>query len=200
MNVFGALLGLWTVTTFGKKRLLLVGHSTMALIHAFVGTCIIIEFNLGVVLGICAFMLAYNSTSGPVSWGYAVETCPDIALGIVLLTLYSTVFVLSLTTETLMASPLQPQGVFFMFAGISVIAFVFFWCFLGETKGLTEMEKRSLYAPGQPWGRKLTQSEGKHQYDVTPIISTHRRRPAANSDQGLNKSTVDGSTDQALKY
>ena len=76
-----------------------------------------------------------------------------------ILTLYLTVLVLSLSTEPMMDSALQPQGVFFLFAFLSLCAFIFLYFYLGETRGLTNEQKKSLYCPGAPWGRKLKEGE-----------------------------------------
>ena len=56
-------------------------------------------------------------------------------------------------TETLMASPLKPEGVFILFGIFSMLAVGFEWVFVAETLGLSEREKKSLYTPGEPWGR-----------------------------------------------
>ena len=69
--------------------------------------------------------------------------------------LYFVILVLSLTTEPLMNSKLQPQGVFFLFSILSLIAFFFLYCYMGETMGLTKAEKKGLYVPGGERGRKL---------------------------------------------
>ena len=37
--------------------------------------------------------------------------------------------------------------------------------FVGETKGLTDAEKRSLFRPGKPYGRKLRPGEVYEQED-----------------------------------
>ena len=72
-----------------------------------------------------------------------------------ILVLYLTILALSLTTEPLMDSALQPLGVFFMFAIFSIIAAIFLYFFMGETMGLSKAEKKALYVPGGAWGRKL---------------------------------------------
>ena len=51
------------------------------------------------------FLLSYENTSGPVALLYATETTIDAALGICLLTLWGTVFVLSLVCPILMSDP-----------------------------------------------------------------------------------------------
>ena len=69
--------------------------------------------------------------------------------------LYLTILLLSLTTDPLMDSKLQPQGCFFMFSFFSFMAILFLYFFLGETMGLSKSEKKALYVPGGAWGRKL---------------------------------------------
>ena len=105
----------------------------------------ILAFDWGVLVGICLFIIIYELTSGPVAWMYAAETCCDMALGICMYTLYLVVFILSLVTEPLMNSKMQPQGVFFMFGIFSAIAAVFMYVYIKETKDLTDKEKKSLY-------------------------------------------------------
>ena len=131
----------------------------MTVIHFAIGTFIITGFNIGTLVGILAFLVVYQNSSGPIAYTYATETCCDIALGMCILVLYLTILLLSLTTNPLMDSALQPQGVFYMFAIFSFIATVFLYCYLGETRGLTKFEKKSLFVPGGPWGRKLKHGE-----------------------------------------
>ena len=171
-NFFASAASIWTINNIGRRRLLLVGHLAMTVIHAAIGTFIIIEFNAGVLLGICAFLVVYQNTSGPVSYTYATETCCDIALGMVILTLYAAILLLSLTTESMMNSALKSQGVFFLFAGVSLIAFVVIYFYLGETMGLSRAEKLGLYVPGGPWGRKLKPGEEFKSPMATPIKKT----------------------------
>ena len=64
-----------------------------------------------------------------------------------------------MVTESLMQSALKPQGVFFMFGFFSACAVVFEYFFVAETKGLSEREKKGLYYPGAPYGRKLRRNE-----------------------------------------
>ena len=75
------------------------------------------------------------------------------------MTLWSVVVVLSLITQPLMNSALQPEGVFFLFSGFSFIAFFFMYFFVPETRGLTEAEMKKLFYPGAKWGRKLRPGE-----------------------------------------
>ena len=69
------------------------------------------------------------------------------------------ILVESLVTESLMQSALKPHGVFFMFGFFSACAVIFEYFYVAETKGLSEREKKGLYCPGAPYGRKLERFE-----------------------------------------
>ena len=58
-----------------------------------------------------------------------------------------------------MQSAIKPQGVFFMFGFFSACAVVFEYFHVAETKDLSEREKKGLYCPGAPYGRKLEPME-----------------------------------------
>ena len=146
----------------------------MALAHFLIGLFIITGFNAGVLAGIAFFLFVYQNSSGPIAYQYATETCCDIGLGICILVLYFTILVLSLSTEPLMDSKLQPQGVFFLFAILSVIAFIFLYFYLGETMHLSKSEKKNLYVPGGEWGRKLKQDEVPY----SPFVTQQRKNGA----------------------
>lgn len=51
--------------------------------------------------------------------------------------------------KTLMNSALQPQGVFFLFGGITIIGFFFIWFFIKDTTGLSDKQKKNLYSKEQ---------------------------------------------------
>ena len=90
---------------------------------------------------------------------YVTEVCCDIALGMSTQVLWLVIFLQSLVTETLMKSSLTPPGVFFMLCLFSVIAAVFEYHYVAETKGCSEREKKSLYVPGARYGRDLRPGE-----------------------------------------
>jgi len=44
---------------------------------------------------------------------------------------------------------LGPSGVFFMFAGFSMVATLYMWVYVRETKGLSDKEKKEIYRYGK---------------------------------------------------
>ena len=159
INLIGAMTAIWTINHFGRRVLLLWGHATIALSHFMIGISIMVNWNAGVLIGICLFLFIYQNTSGPIAYQYATETVCDSALSACLTTLYLTVLFLSLVTNPLMESKLQSQGVFFLMGILSVFAFIYLYIYFGESMGLSRAEKKALYVPGAQWGRKLKPHE-----------------------------------------
>ncbi len=77
---------------------------------------------------------------------YAAETVIDIALGISILVLYGSAFILSVITPILMEDDMMgPSNVFFMLSGFSLFGALYTFCFIKETLGLTDKQKKTLY-------------------------------------------------------
>ena len=66
-----------------------------------------------------------------------------------------------------------------MFSIFSVAAVVFVYFFIAESRGLSDRDKKALYIPGAPFGRKL--HEGDRQLTHTPV-PTRRYKPVGISD------------------
>ena len=82
-------------------------------------------------------------TNAPVAWLYMTETLTDVALGFCILTLFSTIFVMSLVVPQIMT--LHPSYAFFMFSGFSLMAAIYIKIFIKETKGLSDKDKKMIY-------------------------------------------------------
>lgn len=112
-----------------------------------IGTFILIQFDVGIIVMLCVFMAIYQNTTGPVAWVYAAETMTDVGLGVALQVLYACIMVLSLVTEPLIDSSLHASGVFYLLAFFSFFGIFFVIIFFKETMGLTEKQKKSIYSP-----------------------------------------------------
>ena len=81
---------------------------------------------------------------------YCSEVAVDVVLGFVGFTGYFVIFLLTLSTEFMMDSEfLKPQGTFWLFGFISLIATVWFYLVVKETKHLNDKEKKTLYVPSK---------------------------------------------------
>lgn len=58
-NFSSSIVSLWTVNTFGRRILLILGHTGMTVVHFLIGVFIMINFDAGVLAGIAAFLFIY---------------------------------------------------------------------------------------------------------------------------------------------
>ena len=194
VNFVASIASIATVRAFGRRPLLIFGHVGVAVCHGLLGLFIVSGHGLAVLITMCLFMIIYQNTCEPVGQVYVTEVCSDIALGISTQVLWLVIFVESLITETLMKSSLTPQGVFFVCSCLSVVAAVWEYFYVAETKGCSEREKKSLYIPGARFGRKLGPGErathlersvsprGIHEYSPSDKKSLQHSTAAAYSD------------------
>ena len=164
VNTLSAGIGIYAMNAFGRRSLTLWGGIGIVLSHYAIGTCIIMQYNVGTLVMMCAFIFFYQNSSGPVAWVYAQETLTDAGLGATLNVLYGSIFVLSLATEPLMNSALHPSGVFFLLGTFGLMAVIFTIIWLKESKGLTEKEKKSLYVPFPPVEENFVRTQSHDVY------------------------------------
>ena len=136
------------VRLFGRRTLLLAGQLGMTLVHSGVAVFNIYGIDIGVITMVMVFMLIFQNSSGPIAWIYCSETTIDAGMGICLLSLWGTVFILSLVCPIIMdPSSLGPTPTFFIFGGMQFIGFFYVLIVMKETAGLTDREKKLLFTP-----------------------------------------------------
>ena len=59
VNFLAACVSVWTLDTFGRRTLLLLGHSGMTVTHLLIGLFIMTGFDAGVLGGIAVFLFLY---------------------------------------------------------------------------------------------------------------------------------------------
>lgn len=135
----------YLINKLPRRVLLWGGHIGMAVCHLLVGILTAAKSNGGVLTMIIMFMIIYVITNGPIIWLYVSEIVSDAALGFCLFVLWSFILLLSLVTSPLMKA-LTPQGVFWLFSVISLGGAWFTYYYAKETQGLSDKEKKTLYA------------------------------------------------------
>jgi hypothetical protein len=85
--------------------------------------------------------------NGAIVWVYTAEVVVDSALGLCIMVLWLFVLLLSLTTNYMMSGFLKSWGTFWLFGGLQLIGGVYCLIFIKETAGLTDKQKKYLYAP-----------------------------------------------------
>lgn len=128
-----------------RRSLLITGHILIAICHILVGAFAAGSSNTGVITMIIIFMIVYVITNGPIIWLYVGEIVVDAGLGFCLFVLWMLILLLSLFTNLLM-DIFTPAGVFWIFGVISAVGAWFMFKYAKETTGLSDKEKKELYA------------------------------------------------------
>ena len=142
---FGALMAIFPARYFGRKTLVCAGHCAMGIFLILVGYFAYKLYNNAALAFIMLFLVTYQMTDGSITYMYVAEVVSDGALGFCFLTLKGTALIISLTTEYIMNSALHPYGAFWLYGGLATCGAVFLFTFMRETRGLSDLQKKSLY-------------------------------------------------------
>ena len=97
------------------------------------------------------------ATAGPANYIYLAETCTDSALAVVIFINNFWALFENMTTEQFNA--ISPYFVFCFYGALTFLSVFFIYFYVGETKGLSEKEKKEIFMPGATWGRNLAYGE-----------------------------------------
>lgn len=147
INVLFTLVAIKYVDKWGRRTLLLIGSSGMAVCLAIVGSAFYFGFAEGylVLIAILAYIAFFAISLGPLAFVVISEIFSNrnrgTAMSICILFLWSAVYVVSQTFPVLLAS-IGSAFTFWIYMGMSVLAFVFILKMIPETKGksLEEIE------------------------------------------------------------
>lgn len=149
-NVVFTFVALYAVDKIGRKVLMLIGAGGLFAIYLILGFCY--YFQVSGVLMVILVMLAiacYAMTLGPVTWVLLAEIFPNkvrgVAMAVCTFALWTGCFTLTYSFPLLNAS-LGSYGTFWLYSGICLAGFTYFFLKLPETKGKTleELEKELL--------------------------------------------------------
>ena len=146
-NAVFSLLAILLIISFGRRTLLTAGSFFMALSTFMCGLCILYEWNMAAFISVNVFIMCYHFSTGAVNWLYIPEVTVDVASGLCIGVAFANGTLISLTFEFMINSPLKVYGSIWWFSIMSAIAFVFCLVFLKETRGLTDIQKKTLYTP-----------------------------------------------------
>lgn len=147
MNGLGATLSVLVVMYFGRKSILVVGQFFIGLFMFLCGLCIMQEWNSTSFVMINLLIVTFHLTQGSIAWLYTSEVCIDAAQGFTASGQWVNLMIISLTFEFMINSPLKVYGSLWYFASLSIIGSLLMACLVRETRGLTDLEKKTLYTP-----------------------------------------------------
>lgn len=146
MLVF-TLLAIRTVDGWGRRPLMLLGASGLAVIYGLLGTCYFLELKgLAVLLVVLAAIACYSMTLAPITWVLLSEIFPNrirgTAISICVSALWIACFGLTVTFKPINAA-LGAAGTFWLYGAICLVGFLVYWKHIPETrnKSLEQIER-----------------------------------------------------------
>ena len=149
VNLIFTLVAIRLVDRLGRKPLMMAGSAGLAVTFGLVGASYAVHSRgLHLLVLVVVSMALYALSLAPVTWVLLSEIFPNrvrgAAMSISTFSLWSACFVLTYTFPHLNKG-LGPAGTFWIYAGISVLGFIFIKTRLTETKGKTlEQIEREL--------------------------------------------------------
>lgn len=148
INVIFTFAAIATIEYMGRRKLMLIGAGGLTIIYAVLGTGYFMHLTgFIMVVPVVAAIACYAMTLGPVTWVLLAEIFPDKlrAKGMAVCTfmLWTASFLLTYTFPLLNKS-LGSYGTFWIYSGICLAGYIFFYNRLPETKGktLNEIENK----------------------------------------------------------
>lgn len=149
-NVVFTIVAIFTIDRVGRRRLMLVGASGLAVIYAVLGTCYYMPVTgFFMIILVVAAIACYAMTLGPVAWVLLAEIFPNsvrgVAVAVATFALWTGCFTLTYTFPLLNAA-LGSYGTFWLYAAICAAGYIFCLRRVPETKGksLEQLEKELI--------------------------------------------------------
>lgn len=148
VNLLFTFVAIKYVDIVGRKKLLLIGIAGMALCLAAVGGAFYLNMQqgYGVLVAILAYIAFFEISLGPLTFVVIAEIFPNkirgLAMSICIFILWVAVFIVS-QTFPMLKEAIGVGYTFWIYMVMAILAFVFVWRMIPETKGKTleEIEK-----------------------------------------------------------
>jgi MFS transporter, SP family, galactose:H+ symporter len=159
MNVIATLAAIFLVDRLGRRLLLLSGSSIMVVALVMLG--MIFAYNSGHIGGLTLtamiiYILAFAISFGPVFWLMSAEIFPTrvraAGASISSFANWSANFLVSVTFLSLIGAVGAPVT-FWLFACMGVLAFIFSWKLVPETKGKSLEQIEHYWENGRHWDK-----------------------------------------------
>ena len=158
LNIAGGVVSLFTVWFLGRKTILIFGNICIVISLLLAAYAYSVQAIMACVTLICLHSFIFSSTNAIVVWIYITETCQDVALGVGVICILTAALTVGATTFPLI-NLVGIAGFYAVFGVLSIVSLLFIYFCLGETKGLSNKQKKELFIPGGKYGRRLRPSE-----------------------------------------
>jgi len=148
VNLVFTFVAIRTVDHWGRRVLMITGSLGLSVVYVLVGSSYYFDFEgISVLLFILAGISVYAMTLAPVTWVVLSEIFPNRVRGTAMSIATSSLWIASFLLVILFPiinDALGAHGTFWLFAGISLLGFLFILFRLPETKGKTLEEVENL--------------------------------------------------------
>lgn len=149
VNLVFTLLAMQTVDRLGRRKLMIIGSSGLAVIYLILGSCYFFEIKgLAVLVLVVIAIATYAMSLAPITWVVLSEIFPNkvrgAAMAIATTALWIACFVLTYTFPWF-NKLLSASGTFWLYAAICLAGFIFIKLKLPETKGKTLEEVEEFF-------------------------------------------------------
>jgi SP family arabinose:H+ symporter-like MFS transporter len=151
INLAFTFVAIGLVDMAGRRPLLLVGTAVQTIALALVGWMLHTQqHGIGLLLCVVAFIAAFAMAMGPIGWLFASEIFPNQvrgrAMSVAALVVWVSCYAVAQTFPLLNDSPaVGPAMTFWLYAGVSLLTFVFVLAAIPETKGRTLEEIQRMW-------------------------------------------------------
>ena len=159
INVVFTLVALAFVDRAGRRPLLLIGTAVQTVALGLVGWMFHTQQN-GVALLLCVigFIAAFSVAMGPIGWLFCSEIFPNKvrgrAMSVAAFTVWVSCYIVAQTFPMLNDSPaVGPAITFWIYAGVSLMSFLFVLAWIPETKGRTLEDIERMWTRAAPANR-----------------------------------------------
>ena len=139
-NFLGVVLCMYLLNFYGRRTLMLWGFGGMALSLLVLGTCCLRQLNGLIIHSVIVYRLAFEISSGPITWIYLAEILEDKAMGLCAGLIWFGTLVVSALLPTI-AAAVGPNGIGLIWLACGATT-AFGWFFLyfcmPETKNKTK--------------------------------------------------------------
>ena len=148
VNIISTVVAILYVDKLGRKLMLMIGAAGMAIFLALIGVFFFTGMTKGywVIVAILGYVSFFGISLGPLTFVVVAEIFPNRirakAISVAILCLWLSTFIVSLVFPALLKT-FGGAYTFWLFMLLSVMAFLFIWKTVPETKGKTleEIEK-----------------------------------------------------------
>ena len=159
VNVLATIMAILLVDRLGRRILLLGGSILMALTLVMLGLIFALHTSHNgslTLIALIIYILAFALSFGPVFWLMSAEIFPTrvraAGASISSFANWVTNFLVSITFLSLIGA-LGPPATFWLFAFFGVLAFLFSWKFVPETKGKSLEQIERYWETGRHWDK-----------------------------------------------